>query len=769
VLLARGFALINKSQDEPKGLDLLWPALGEEMTQNDPDLAMEFFVEDTLQQFSEQGPSSVPGRHFLAIVSAGLDPNNVPFPRPKRMEVPKKVLGISGGVNATSQPDQTPFLLPRPCKNASDDSHSEDVAEAECTQEWESGLAKHADELRPAVHEEAPLDMSLEPWPQLVMGAIAGDECTEAQLQVIAGRESRGAPSEVQQKRRQAALARRLVGKFNDRICADVLPELEKEEALEQMRIRWAQDTERAKTARDELAELGSSCCAWPVPGERRWPPVDAAWRSRGKWLAMWRERQEMRRRSGEISLPEPQTLRRSGSACSEASWLAVSDISWIDIESRASEGGWVAVVDDAKPSLLEAKQALDCLAKSDVQEMKALNKPPVAVTLVMDAVCVLFGLDPSWAMAKTLLGDACFLQYLKNAPDVKMRQNVLRKLERYVADEAFQPETVARSSKAAKGICLFICNAYKYNTLKTAAEEAQPDVWKPTKEELVAAQIPGLEEAVEAAKGLQVCDLKNLREIRTPPPAILKVLEATQYLLACVYPPVDVFPTGSARRATWGSCMKMIGDADKFLACLHDLKRAMDDGRALQANVGRARAASQSPLTCVPMLLRGASTAAASLAQYNIGMIKYFDGLVATDPLIGLRFTAIVPDNVQKVRRLKRGDVVELKSLAKPPVGVPEAVAAVALLAGMVTEVPDWKGCQRLMANPSEFIRQVEAMGKDACPGEGALSEIRKMAAQENFTVEEMKKKSVVAACMVQKVLQLLAETDVVAAAAGA
>lgn len=212
-----------------------------------------------------------------------------------------------------------------------------------------------------------------------------------------------------------------------------------------------------------------------------------------------------------------------------------------------------------------------------------------------------------------------------------------------------------------------------------------------------------------------------------------------------------------------------MIGDADKFLACLHDLKRAMDDGRALQANVGRARAASQSPLACVPMLLRGASTAAASLAQYNIGMIKYFDGLVATDPLIGLRFTAIVPDNVQKGYCLKRGDVVELKSLVKPPVGVPEAVAAVALLAGMVTEVPDWKGCQRLMANPSEFIRQVEAMGKDACPGEGALSEIRKMAAQENFTVEEMAKKSAAAACMVEKVLQLLAEADAVAAAAGA
>jgi len=297
------------------------------------------------------------------------------------------------------------------------------------------------------------------------------------------------------------------------------------------------------------------------------------------------------------------------------------------------------------------------------------------------------------------------------------------------------------------------------------AAEKAQPGLWKPTTEQLVAAQMPGLEEATEAIKGLQVSDLQGLRP-RKPPPAILKLLEATQYLLACVYPAVAIFPTGSARKASWGSCLRMIEDGASFLACLHDLKTAMDDGRVLQANIERARTASRSPLTCEPKLLRGTCDAAASLAQYNIGMIKYFDGLVATDPSIGLKYEAPVQEEVPFRKGLKVSDVQELKSLAKPPLGVAEVVAAVALLAGMVEEKPDWKCCQALMGNPREFVQRVETLDKDASPPEGALSEVREMAAREDFTVECMKKKSAAAACMVGKVMQVLADADAAAAA---
>jgi ribosomal protein S25 len=87
-----------------------------------------------------------------------------------------------------------------------------------------------------------------------------------------------------------------------------------------------------------------------------------------------------------------------------------------------------------------------------------------------------------------------------------------------------------------------------------------------------------------------------------------------------------------------------------------------------------------------------------------------------------------------------------------------------------MVEDEPDWKCCQKLMANPKEFVLQVEALGRDKAPDEKALWEVRKMvAAQECFTVEEMGKKSMAAACIVQKVLQVLADADVVAAAAAA
>mmetsp|Transcript_30464 Transcript_30464/g.58719 ORF Transcript_30464/g.58719 Transcript_30464/m.58719 type:complete len:881 (-) Transcript_30464:85-2727(-) len=806
-LLARGFQLLKTSESEPKGLDLLWPS-GTQASGDDTSSDRVSFIKEVLDKFRDKGPSSVPGHHFLAVVGSGLDPNNVPFPWPEHMRKQRRVLGNLGG-RTPPQPDVTPFLLPHGCDGGGacrempeDSEFGEEGVDAECAQEWVSGLAKHIDELRTTMHEGSPLDMELEPWPQLpdgiiaadecvaevglragidegalfvtdlepwpqlVMDAVARDDCTKVQLQILADRQRRGPLSDEQRKQRCARSARRMVRQagqepppFNELIFGEVLPVLEKGEALEQMRERRATDAAHAMTLWNELAQSGGRFCAWPVPGERRWPPVDAAWKSRGKWLAAWRERQEMQKRSGAVMTP---ALQRSNSASSDSSWLAVSDISWIDIESRASESGWETVVGEAEPSLQEAKQALDCLCKADVQEMKALHSPPIAVKLVMDAVCVLFGLDPSWEKGKKLLGDPCFLQNLINAANVQMRQGVLRKLERYIADEAFQPEKVKKSSVAAEGMCRFICNAYKYNTLKLAAEQAQPGIWKPTEEELVAARMPGLEEAAEATKGLKVSDLQELRSLRTPPPAILKVLEATQYLLACVYPDIDVFPTGSARKATWASCMKMIRNLDSFLTCLHELKQAMDDGQVLQANVTRARAASQSPLTCDSKLLRSTSGAAAALARYNLGMIKYFDGLVVADPSIGLELKAPVSEKKQNCG-LTKGSVQELKNFGKPPQAVIDAVVAVVLLAGMVEEVPDWKCCQRLMGNP-QFIRQVEALGKDSSPNESALSEVRKIAAQENFTVKDMALKSAAAACMVQKVLLVLAEADAVA-----
>jgi dynein heavy chain len=50
---------------------------------------------------------------------------------------------------------------------------------------------------------------------------------------------------------------------------------------------------------------------------------------------------------------------------------------------------------------------------KRAIREIKAFAKPPQDVKMVMDAVCVLFGISPSWEASKKLLADTVALQKL--------------------------------------------------------------------------------------------------------------------------------------------------------------------------------------------------------------------------------------------------------------------------------------------------------------------------------------------------------------------
>ena len=48
---------------------------------------------------------------------------------------------------------------------------------------------------------------------------------------------------------------------------------------------------------------------------------------------------------------------------------------------------------------------ALADVAKADLVELKSFAKPPQAVTLVMESVCILMGRAPTWGDAKKLIG----------------------------------------------------------------------------------------------------------------------------------------------------------------------------------------------------------------------------------------------------------------------------------------------------------------------------------------------------------------------------
>jgi dynein heavy chain len=67
----------------------------------------------------------------------------------------------------------------------------------------------------------------------------------------------------------------------------------------------------------------------------------------------------------------------------------------------------------DALPALERAVRALNTLNRNDISEIKTFSNPPAGVLLVMEAICVVYGLPPNWATARSLLGEVDFLSNL--------------------------------------------------------------------------------------------------------------------------------------------------------------------------------------------------------------------------------------------------------------------------------------------------------------------------------------------------------------------
>jgi dynein heavy chain len=130
----------------------------------------------------------------------------------------------------------------------------------------------------------------------------------------------------------------------------------------------------------------------------------------------------------------------------------------------------------EAIPALESAVAALKSLSKADIVEVKAMKKPPQAVKMVLEAVCIMMDVQPVkikppdgaagqkkiddyWGPAqKHLLGNARFLQnlmeYEKDSMDPAM---VARVKQNYTDDPDFDPEKVKKGSVAAAGLCKWV------------------------------------------------------------------------------------------------------------------------------------------------------------------------------------------------------------------------------------------------------------------------------------------------------------------------
>ena len=156
------------------------------------------------------------------------------------------------------------------------------------------------------------------------------------------------------------------------------------------------------------------------------------------------------------------------------------------EAEANAKAQETQEIADDAQRDLNEALPALDAavaslksLNKNDITEIKAMQKPPAGVRLVMEAVCIMHNVKPKkvagskpgekiddyWSASLPLLQNPQkFLDSLFNYDKDNIPEKTIARIEPYIANENFTPQAIEKVSKACTSICKWVRAMHKYH-----------------------------------------------------------------------------------------------------------------------------------------------------------------------------------------------------------------------------------------------------------------------------------------------------------------
>jgi len=235
------------------------------------------------------------------------------------------------------------------------------------------------------------------------------------------------------------------------------------------------------------------------------------------------------------------------------------------------------------------------------------------------------------------------------------------------------------------------------------------------------------LNEAIAALDCFSKADIVELKSLACPPEGVMKTLGAMMILMG--------------RTPSWSESKRALGDST-FLAKV----KGFDKDNVSHATLRQLDKYCSDP-SFTPENMRKISKAAAGLCQW-VHAIKTY--VVITDPTkatTGQSATQIETSRTPwSIQLLKKRDIQELKALGKPPQGIDDVFAAVAYLLRRDAQVEklDWKGAQKMLADPIAFVDQLRLFDAESIP---EVSLRKAQAIIGGMTYENIAKKSRAAA----------------------
>lgn len=438
------------------------------------------------------------------------------------------------------------------------------------------------------------------------------------------------------------------------------------------------------------------------------------------------------------------------------SSWLAVSDISWQEVQSTAQEQNWEVVVDASRPAIEASLASLECLSKADITEVKSLAKPPHGVLLVMRAVCCLLGVPPTWKAAKSTLADhVTFLERMKSlaffVPAVR-----LERAAPFVQCEDFDPEQVKKASVACSGLAMFIRNLYNYHALQTAAGEALELAERKGGEQEVGASLSS------AACAMAGCDVALIMSMVSRSPAVRLVLSCAQHLVnpggnTDAATLQTLVPQVCARVASWKQEVDE-GSEARFSRRARD---CVEMAKRLRRFKGLEFTAEKIAAICAPAGLLAAWVIWA-LAYFDLVLPRKLPALTVAEASEAAKQARAAQSPSAGTANLHKNDLVELKSLANPPKPVQTVCMCVCILRplGKEDEEFGWASAKAMLSH-SNFLQAMRDYSPCSATDEQIMKVRRLLSADEIFEVNNMRKISSAAAGLLQWLWAVVKEHD--------
>ena len=163
------------------------------------------------------------------------------------------------------------------------------------------------------------------------------------------------------------------------------------------------------------------------------------------------------------VQRQDAEAQQKKAEAEEEKADAAASEASKIEAEAEAE-------LAEAMPLMEKAQDAVNCLNKASLTELKSMKKPPAAVNKVTKACLIMIEgefKNFKWDRAKKMMINVDrFMAALKSYDANNMDDKVIDKLTPIINDAKFNYDVMAKSSAAAANLCNWVVSIYKYNRI---------------------------------------------------------------------------------------------------------------------------------------------------------------------------------------------------------------------------------------------------------------------------------------------------------------